>query len=184
MATAVRQEQEEAGTDVIEVTAGVLRLQLPITMPGLGHVNCYAIPDRHGVAIVDPGLPGPDAWRDLLDRLGRAGIKLAPVVVNGLYPPVAELDADPRAAAESAGAFLRPGEADALGAAARFRRGRQGLQAEQLARLAEALPLPQVGLPYLFTPEVGPPEIDVLAEELARGVRSLPEPAGAKGSRL
>ena len=97
---------------------------------------------------------------------------------------MAELDADPRAAAESAGAFLRPGEADALGAAARFRRGRQGLQAEQLARLAEALPLPQVGLPYLFTPEVGPPEIDVLAEELARGVRSLPEPAGAKGSRL
>ena len=114
----------------------------------------------------------------------RVGTSLGPVIVNGLYPPVAELDADPRAAAESAGAFLRPGEADALGAAARFRRGRQGLQAEQLARLAEALPLPQVGLPYLFTPEVGPPEIDVLAEELARGVRSLPEPAGAKGSRL
>ncbi|HMC51607.1 MAG TPA: hypothetical protein VKI64_02520, partial [Acidimicrobiales bacterium] len=60
---------------------------------------------------------------------------------------------------------------------------RQQLQAEQLARLAAALPLAQVHLPYLFTPEVGPVEIDVLAAALARGARSLAEPAGTAGGR-
>ena len=79
MAKAVREEQEEASTEIEEVAPGILRLQLPITMPGLGHVNCYAIPDSRGVAIVDPGLPGPGAWSDLLDRLGRAEFKLADV---------------------------------------------------------------------------------------------------------
>src|SRR3954470_21414616 len=79
MAGGLRQEQEPAGTTIDEVASGILRMQLPISMPGLGHVNCYAIPDRRGVAIVDPGLPGPGAWSDLLDRLGRAGFKVADV---------------------------------------------------------------------------------------------------------
>src|SRR3954467_3365113 len=79
MANAVRQEQEEAGTDIVEGAPGIPRPPLPITMPGLGHVNCYAIPDRRGVAIVDPGLPGPGAWDDLLDRLGRAGLQVGDI---------------------------------------------------------------------------------------------------------
>ena len=53
-----RQEQEPATADVTEVAAGVLRSQLPIDMPGLGHVNCYLLEDERGVALVDPGLPG------------------------------------------------------------------------------------------------------------------------------
>ena len=59
-------------------------------------------------------------------------------------------------------------------AAADFRRRRQDLQAEQLARLDGALPLPQLRLPFLFTPEVGPDELDVLAAELAHQVEALP----------
>ena len=43
-----RQEQEVAGVDVVEVAPGVLRSQLPIDMPGLGHTNCYALEDEHG----------------------------------------------------------------------------------------------------------------------------------------
>ncbi len=35
----MRQEQEPASEDITEVGSGVLRLQLPISMPGLGHVN-------------------------------------------------------------------------------------------------------------------------------------------------
>ena len=31
----------------------------PSSLPGLGHVNCYFLEDERGVAIVDPGLPGP-----------------------------------------------------------------------------------------------------------------------------
>ncbi|MCH2170852.1 MBL fold metallo-hydrolase [Myxococcota bacterium] len=64
-------------------------MELPIRMPGLGHVNCYAMLDDEGCAVVDPGLPGPSTWRALKDRLGQAG--LAPrhihtVVVTHSHP--------------------------------------------------------------------------------------------------
>jgi glyoxylase-like metal-dependent hydrolase (beta-lactamase superfamily II) len=70
-----RQEQEPATTDITEVAPGILRSQLPIMLPGLGHVNCYFLEDERGVAIVDPGMPGPQSWRALVDRLKRAGFK-------------------------------------------------------------------------------------------------------------
>lgn len=60
---AKRQEQEPARSEVLEVAPDVLRMELPIHLPGLGHVNCYAILDREGAAVVDPGLPGPTTWR-------------------------------------------------------------------------------------------------------------------------
>ena len=84
-----KQEQEEASTDVTEVAPGVLRTQLPIAMPGLGHVNCYLMEDARGVAVVDPGLPGPEPWNDLVDRLGRAGFSVTDVhtvVVTHSHP--------------------------------------------------------------------------------------------------
>lgn len=68
-----RQEQEPASTEVTEVAPDILRLQLPIALPGLGHVNTYALCDDRGIAVVDPGLPGRDSWNALLDRLRRAG---------------------------------------------------------------------------------------------------------------
>lgn len=74
-----KQEQEPAGSSVTEVAPGVLRLQLPIAMPGLGHVNCYALVDSRGVAIVDPGLPGPSSWKALMARLGAAGLRVGDV---------------------------------------------------------------------------------------------------------
>jgi hypothetical protein len=104
----------------------------------------------------------------------RVGVSLAPVVVNGLYPPVDGIDVDPEEAAATAGAHLRPGEADVLRDAVRFRQARSALQAEQLERLAKALPLPQLHLPFLFTTELGPAEVDVLATALADCVRGLP----------
>jgi anion-transporting ArsA/GET3 family ATPase len=103
----------------------------------------------------------------------RVGISLGPVVVNGLYPPLAGLDVDPGAAADAAGAGLRPGEAEALDAAASFRRERMALQAQQVARLAEALPLPQLSLPYLFDAELGPSQLDQLAASMIDGIEGL-----------
>lgn len=70
-----KQEQELASTEVTEVADGVLRMQLPINLPGLGHVNCYALEDEHGVALVDPGLASDDSWDALVQRLGQAGIE-------------------------------------------------------------------------------------------------------------
>jgi anion-transporting ArsA/GET3 family ATPase len=104
----------------------------------------------------------------------RVGISLGPVVVNGLYPPLPGLDVDPAAAAEAAGASLRPGEAEALDAAATFRRERMELQEEQVARLAAALPLPQLSLPYLFDAELGPTQVEQLAAAILEGIGDLP----------
>ena len=84
-----KQEQEPATTEVSEVAPGVLRTQLPIQLPGLGHVNCYVMEDERGVAVVDPGLPGPTAWEALVDRLGRAGYRVTDVhtvVVTHSHP--------------------------------------------------------------------------------------------------
>jgi glyoxylase-like metal-dependent hydrolase (beta-lactamase superfamily II) len=72
----VRQEAEPATDEVTEVAPGVLRMQLPIDMPGLGHVNTYALVDDRGAALVDPGVPGEASWDALLVRLKKAGIPL------------------------------------------------------------------------------------------------------------
>lgn len=74
-----KQEQEPAATDVVEVGPGVLRLQLPIAMPGLGHVNAYALIDDRGAAIVDVGVPGPATWKALKARLKAAGLAVKDV---------------------------------------------------------------------------------------------------------
>jgi len=92
----------------------------------------------------------------------RAGVSLAPLVINGVYPTLSGLEPG-------------PGDPPGLAAAGAFRRGRQDLQAAQIARLAESLPLPQLRLPYLFSTELGPDDIARLAEELSAGVGRLPE---------
>jgi anion-transporting ArsA/GET3 family ATPase len=107
----------------------------------------------------------------------RVGVSLAAVVVNGLYPTRPGLEADPAAVAEAAGVHLPAAELDQLTAAAQFRLGRAALQAGQVGRLAAALPLPQLPLPFLFTTEMGWPEIGTLARSLAEGVRAVPEEA-------
>jgi glyoxylase-like metal-dependent hydrolase (beta-lactamase superfamily II) len=71
-----KQEQEPASDQVLEVAPNVLRLQLPIAFTGLGHVNMYALTDERGVAIIDPGLPGPKSWRFVEQRLKAADIPI------------------------------------------------------------------------------------------------------------
>lgn len=104
----------------------------------------------------------------------RVGIKLGPVVVNGLYPVLDGLDDDPVDVAARAGTSITEAQANALRDAADFRRSRQKLQAEQVDRLAESLPLPQIRLPYLFTPEIGPDELERLSAAMSDGIERLP----------
>jgi anion-transporting ArsA/GET3 family ATPase len=103
------------------------------------------------------------------------GMSLGPVVVNGCYPALAGLAADPVAAARAAGA-AEPSASDAerLTAAARFRARREELQAHQLDRLARDLPLARIVLPYLFTAGLGPSEVVALSTALAEGIEALP----------
>jgi glyoxylase-like metal-dependent hydrolase (beta-lactamase superfamily II) len=85
----VKQEQEAATDEITEVAPGVLRLQLPIQFTGLGHVNCYALEDDKGFALVDPGLPGPQPWEGLVHKLALAGIpmrRVHTVVITHSHP--------------------------------------------------------------------------------------------------
>jgi anion-transporting ArsA/GET3 family ATPase len=100
----------------------------------------------------------------------RVGVHLGPVVVNGLYPPVAGLDSADELVR---GADVPAGDAEALREAAAFRQARNDLQQEQLVRLADGLDLPQLRLPFLFSPELGPSDIDALAVALADAVGAL-----------
>ena len=101
----------------------------------------------------------------------RVGVDLGPVVVNGLYPVLDGLDVDPGAAGA---------DAPTLAAAAEFRARRQELQQAQVARLATALPLPQLHLPSLFTVDLDPSDIDVLATALVAAIEGLPARTGVR----
>lgn len=85
----VREERRPPRDGADEVAPGVLRIQLPISLPGLGHVNCYVIEDRRGITLVDPGLPGRSTWRALNQRLADAGLpirRVHTVVVTHSHP--------------------------------------------------------------------------------------------------
>jgi anion-transporting ArsA/GET3 family ATPase len=98
----------------------------------------------------------------------RAAIRLGPVLVNEVLDHLELPDGAPRSIPT-----LTAAERHALLAAAADRRGRQREQEAQIARLAVELPLPQVLVPRLLAPRIGPPELERLADVLlgARGDR-------------
>lgn len=143
----------------------------PIRQQAEDVVDLLSDPDRCQVMLVT--LPEETPVNEVVETAYKledvVGIQLAPVVVNGLYPVLEGLDGDPRAI----NADLSEREVTALRESADFRLQRQALQAEQLERLSAALPLAQLRLPWLFTPELGPKELDVLAGALASEVVAL-----------
>jgi anion-transporting ArsA/GET3 family ATPase len=107
----------------------------------------------------------------------RAGVALGPVVVNQCFEPLpvgvsASVD-DVRADAEASGRFVSEREAHDLARAVEFRSTRHDVQREQIDRLRAQLPLPTIELPFLFTPDIGRQQIDVLADALERGIERL-----------
>jgi len=147
----------------------------PIQAQARDVLELLADPERCSVVLVT--IPEETPVNELVETAfaleDRVGVKLGPVVVNEVYPTLSGLEADPAAAAEEAGTALRPGEAEALSGAARFRRGRAALQAEQLDRLAEGLPLPQLRLPFLFRADLGPDDVGELADALRASVAAV-----------
>ena len=155
----------------------------PINNQARDVLDLLADPERCQVMLVT--LPEETPVNELVDTAyqleDRVGVSLGPVVVNGCYPPLPGLDVEPDDAAAAADVSLRKGEAASLAAAAEFRRERAALQAEQIERLSEALPLPQIHLPYLFEAELGPPELDRLAATFLDGVADLADPLEVDG---
>jgi arsenite-transporting ATPase len=90
----------------------------------------------------------------------RVGVRLGPVVVNGVDLGV-ELP-DDETMGECLGS-IDPDTATVLTEAAAFRRSRRFMEAQEMARLAEQLPLERIVLPARLVAGLGPGDIDALA---------------------
>ena len=148
----------------------------PINTQAAEVLEMLTDPARCQVVLVT--LPEETPVNELVDTAysleDEVGVSLGPVVVNGLYPDIPGLDLDPTELAASArGLAVDEREVAAMAAAARFRIDRSHLQAEQVGRLGSALPLPQLALPFLFSSDLGPPELDRLADEIGAGIAEL-----------
>jgi anion-transporting ArsA/GET3 family ATPase len=154
----------------------------PVNRQAADVVELLSDPERCRVMLVT--LPEETPVNELIDTAyaieDRAGVALTPVVVNGCMPVVDGFAVDPEAARDAVATAAGDTALDrrlavALADAESFRAGVQERQAAQCARLAQRLPLPQIRLPYLFTSELRPSELDVLATDLAKGIGALDE---------
>jgi anion-transporting ArsA/GET3 family ATPase len=107
----------------------------------------------------------------------RAGVALGPVIVNGCFTPMPiPVNATTAAVQDDARAtdrFVSEREAEDLARAAAFLEERHALQQEQIARLRERLPLPQIELPFVFDSDITRVQLDLLADAFARGIGRL-----------
>jgi anion-transporting ArsA/GET3 family ATPase len=97
------------------------------------------------------------------------GLRLGPIVVNGVYEPIAGLRADVTAA--------DPAVQRALRDAAEFRLHRSDLQHLHIERLRRELPLEQLRLPFLFDHGADAASSAALAEHLTAAIVALPDHA-------
>jgi anion-transporting ArsA/GET3 family ATPase len=108
---------------------------------------------------------------------GKAGTTLSAVVVNGRLPvlslPPATDPEDLAKLAKAAGAQLSAEELESLSTAGQVRAVRQASQAAQVARLAAELPLDQLELPFCFSSELGPSELEDLTRSFEAAVGRL-----------
>ncbi len=103
----------------------------------------------------------------LATALRGLSLNLGPLVVNRLYPPRFAGGISSLALSElsqAGGPDLGP-LLPLLGAA-RLQQQRFALNAQYMERLGKDLPLPQIHLPYLFTPEFGPAALEDLSQRL------------------
>jgi anion-transporting ArsA/GET3 family ATPase len=157
----------------------------PISSQAEAVIELLRDPSRCQVMLVT--IPEETPVNELVDTAfaleDRVGLKLGPVVVNGCAPAVetpgtdgaidaTQIERD----ATALDVFVSPREAADLTAAAAFRAERHALQQEQAERLAQRLPLPQIQLPFLYTADLGPAEVEALADVLATEIATLPEP--------
>lgn len=130
-------------------------------------------PDRCQVMLVT--IPEETPVNELIETSfaveDELGVRLGPVVVNSVLPAIDGLDVG----LDSASPELSMKDRTALATAAAFRAGRAALQAEQIERLGDNLPLAQLRLPQLFGTSIGPDEIGELADILSAAIADLPD---------
>jgi anion-transporting ArsA/GET3 family ATPase len=152
----------------------------PISKQATEVMELLSDPERCEVVLVT--LPEETPVNELVDTgfalEDRVGVRLGPVVVNACYPPFGGPTnaGDIERLARDLDVFVSPREVGDLATAARFRHERGTLQQIQADRLAARLPLPQIRLPFLFTADIGPAEIELLTDAFVAGVEALPSP--------
>lgn len=155
----------------------------PVLTQAVEVTDMLADPDRAQVVLVT--LPEETPVNETLETAaaftGTIGISLGPLIVNGVYPE-RDLDGgtDPariRHDAQLADVSVPESEIEHLARAATFVSRRRHLQRQQIQRLAESLDLPRVELPFMFTSDLGPAELEVLADALTAGMRDVPATA-------
>lgn len=129
----------------------------PIRTQALDVLELLGDPDRCQVVLVT--LPETTPVNELIETAyaleERVGVQLGPVVVNGVD--------------DGPDLTIRPRTDPALAAAAEFRTARRRLHRHELARLGDALAIPQLHLPHLVTADLGPAHIDALADRFLEG---------------
>jgi anion-transporting ArsA/GET3 family ATPase len=153
----------------------------PVNKQASDVVELLNDPARCQVVLVT--LPEETPVNELVDTAyaieDRAGVALGPIVVNGCIEPILGTGIDEaglvgvRADARRIGLDVPDRELVSLSAAYEFRESLQSRQAEQCARLHDRLPLPQIRLPFLFTADIGPSEVEGLADALADGIAAV-----------
>ena len=149
----------------------------PVRTQAQDVVELLSDPTRCRVMLVT--LPEETPVNELVDTAfaleDRAGVSLGPVVVNA-FP--GELSVAGHTAADDAHALgieIPTPERLALETATSFQLERYELALEQADRLAAAVPLPQIRLPFKFC-EIGPTQVEELADALTAEVEAIPEP--------
>jgi anion-transporting ArsA/GET3 family ATPase len=139
----------------------------PIRTQAQGVLDMVIDPKRSQVVLVT--LPEEMPVRETAEAaetLQKMGVGLAPMVVNGVYPPIAGLGRSPaktlRAAATSAGLTFSDDAIASLTTVAGVHARRATHQRALIEELASGSGQPIVELPFLFTERIGRAEIDSL----------------------
>jgi anion-transporting ArsA/GET3 family ATPase len=149
----------------------------PVRTQAADVVELLTDPSRLQVALVT--LPEEMPINEVVEAAytleDRIGVSLGPVVVNGCLPEEPGLARDPEEAAAELDIHVGADAVAALRRAAEFHQHRLALQEEQLARLGEELPLPQLRTRVLHDDVIGPEQLELLASDVTAGIEGLPD---------
>lgn len=145
----------------------------PIRSQAQGVLDMIRDPARTQVVLVTQPEEMPvRETAESVETMGKMGIALGPVVVNGVWPPLGPLGRDPRAKlraeAGEHGLDLGDEAIERLANVSALHARRARNQRAAMKELRGEVSLPQVVLPYLFTERIGRVEADALSGELER----------------
>ena len=145
----------------------------PLRSQAADVVELLADPSRCRVILVTlpEDMPVSETIESAFTLEDRAGVQLGPVIVNATETAPEGLDQP--ATEVTAGLDLDPALVAALEQARQFRLERYAVSADQIERLADDLPLPQLLVPSVGSETIGPAETATLATALGEAIGAL-----------